>query len=84
MMCDASLQLVHRTDNVRLMGIGMTLGDIILNALNREYSLDLAASDLGQLMMERDLIRRKYGTDNPRLSEWEAASCATQLSRRGR
>jgi hypothetical protein len=32
------------------MGISMTLSDIIRNALDREYSLDRAATDLGELI----------------------------------
>ena len=43
----------------------MTLSDIIRNALDREYSLDRAAADLGELMTERELIKRKGDTDTP-------------------
>jgi hypothetical protein len=51
------------------MGVRMTLSDIIRNALDREYSLDRAAADLGELMTERELIKRKGDTDTPRLHE---------------
>ena len=49
----------------------MTLSDIIRNALDREYSLDRAAADLGELMTERERLRRKGNTDTPRLCELE-------------
>jgi hypothetical protein len=53
------------------MGISMTLIDITRNALDREYSLDRAAADLGALMLERELIRRRGDTEAPRLRELE-------------
>ena len=49
----------------------MTLSDIIRNALDREYSLDRAAADLGELMTERERLRREGNTDTPRLCELE-------------
>ena len=49
----------------------MTLTDIIRNALDREYSLDRAAADLGELMTERERLRREGNTDTPRLRELE-------------
>jgi len=49
----------------------MTLSDIIRNALDREYSLDRAAADLGELMTERERLRREENTDTPRLCELE-------------
>ena len=49
----------------------MTLTDITRNALDREYSLDRAAADLGALMLERELIRRRGDTEAPRLRELE-------------
>ena len=49
----------------------MTLSDIIRNALDREYSLDRAAADLGELMTERELIKRNGDTDTLRLRELE-------------
>ena len=49
----------------------MTLTDITRNALDREYSLDRAAADLGALMMEREVIRLRGDTATPRLRELE-------------
>jgi hypothetical protein len=49
----------------------MTLTDIICNALNKNYSLEQAATDFGELMMERELIGRKYDIDTTRLRELE-------------
>jgi len=43
--------------------------DIIMNALDRDYSLDRAATDLGELMMELELISRIDGPDSPRAME---------------
>jgi hypothetical protein len=33
--------------------------------------MDQAAADLGELMMELELIKRGYGIDSPRLAELE-------------
>jgi hypothetical protein len=49
----------------------MTLSDIIRNALDREYPLEWAAADLGELMTERELIKRKGDTDTHRFRELE-------------
>jgi len=49
----------------------MTLSDIIRNALDSNYSLDRAATDLGALMLERELIKRKGDTDTSRFHELE-------------
>ena len=49
----------------------LTLADIITNALDKDYSVDQAAVDLGELMTERELIKRRYGIDSPRLAELE-------------
>ena len=49
----------------------LTIADIITNALDKDYSVDQAATDLGELMNERELIKRRYGTDSPRLTELE-------------
>jgi hypothetical protein len=49
----------------------MTLSEIICNALDNTYSMEQAAADLGELMMERELIRRKYDLTSPRLREIE-------------
>ena len=46
-----------------------TIADIITNALDKDYSLEQAATDLGELMNERELIKRRFGTDSPRLTE---------------
>jgi hypothetical protein len=47
----------------------LTIADIIRNALDKDYSMDQAATDLGELMTERELIKRRYGIDSPRLAE---------------
>ena len=47
----------------------MTLPDLIRNSLDRDYSLEQAAADLGSLLLERDLIEYKGVTDTPRLRE---------------
>jgi hypothetical protein len=49
----------------------MTPSDIFRNALNRNYSMDQAASDLGSLLLERELITRRGDTDAPRLRDLE-------------
>ena len=49
----------------------LTIADIITNALDKDYSVDQAATDLGELMTERELIKRRYGIDSPRLAELE-------------
>ena len=49
----------------------MTLSDNICKALDKEYSVEEAAADLGALIMERELIVRKGDTASPRLRELE-------------
>ena len=49
----------------------LTISDIITNALDKDYSIDQAAADLGELMMELELIKRRHGTGSPRLAELE-------------
>ena len=49
----------------------LTIADIITNALDKDYSVDQAATDLGELMTELELIKRRYGADSPRLTELE-------------
>ena len=49
----------------------MTLSDIICKALDKNYSVEEAAADLGALIMERELIVRKGDTASPRLRELE-------------
>jgi hypothetical protein len=49
----------------------LTFADIIMNALDKDYSLERTATDLGELMNERELIKRRYGADSPRLTELE-------------
>ena len=49
----------------------MILSDIICKALDKNYSLEEAAADLGALIMERELIVRKGDTASPRLRELE-------------
>ena len=50
----------------------LTFADIIKNGLNRDYSVDQAATDLGELMTERELIKRRYGPGTARLKELES------------
>ena len=47
----------------------LTISDIITSALDKDYSMDQAAADLGELMTEREQIMRRYGIDSPRLTE---------------
>jgi hypothetical protein len=47
----------------------MTLSDIIRYALDCNYSLDRAATDLGELMLEREQIKRKGDADTSRFHE---------------
>ena len=49
--------------------VRIALPDLVRHALDHHYSLDRAASGLGGLMLERDLIKRKGDTDSPRLRE---------------
>ena len=49
----------------------LTIADIIRNAIDKDYSMEQAATDLGELMTERELIKRRYGADSPRLAELE-------------
>jgi len=49
----------------------LTIADIITNALDKNYSVDKTATDLGELMNELELIKRRYGADSTRLTELE-------------
>lgn len=49
----------------------VTLSDIVCNALDKNYSLEQASADLGELMLERELLKRQYDTNSPRLRELE-------------
>lgn len=49
----------------------LTLAAIITNALDKDYSVEQAASDLGELMTELELIKRRYASDTACLSELE-------------
>jgi hypothetical protein len=49
----------------------ITLSDIICNAFDKDYSLEQAAIDLGELINKRALINRRYGPGHPRLAEVE-------------
>ena len=49
----------------------MTLPDLIRNALDCNYSLDRAATDLVAFMLEREQIKRKGDTDTSRFHEVE-------------
>ena len=51
--------------------IHMTLSDIVCKALDKTYSIEQAAADLGELMTERERLRREGNTDTPRLCELE-------------
>ena len=46
-----------------------TIADIIKNALDKDYSLEQAATDLGELMNELELTKRRYSAGSPRLTE---------------
>ena len=48
-----------------------TFADIVCNALDKNYSLEQAATDLGELINERELIKRRYGPGSARLTEIE-------------
>jgi hypothetical protein len=47
----------------------LTLADIICNSLDKDYSVEQAVIDLGELMTERELIKLRYGLDFPRRFE---------------
>jgi hypothetical protein len=49
----------------------ITLSDVLCNAVDKDYSILQAATDLGELMTELELIKRRYGTDLPRIAELE-------------
>ena len=49
----------------------LTIAEIICNALDRDYCLDQAATDLGELMKELELIKCRHGADSPRITELE-------------
>jgi hypothetical protein len=50
----------------------MPFSEMITNALDKDYSVELAATDLGELMNELEVIKGKYGADSPRLTELAA------------
>jgi len=47
----------------------LTISDIITNAFDKDYTMEQAATDLGELMMEPELTKRRHGTDAPRFTE---------------
>jgi hypothetical protein len=47
----------------------LTIADIITNAYDKNYSLEQAAIDLGELINELEYIKRRYYTDSPRFIE---------------
>ena len=49
----------------------ISLSDVLCNAFDKDYSMLQAATDLGELMTELELIKRRYGTGSPRLAELE-------------
>ena len=53
------------------MHMQLNIADIITNALDKDYSVEQAATDLGEMMNERELIKRRHGTDSTRLTELE-------------
>ena len=40
-----------------------TIADIISNALDKNYTMEQAPSELGALMNELELVKRRYGTN---------------------
>ena len=53
------------------MGKKITLSDVLCNAFDKDYLLPQAAIDLGELISEKELIMRRYGSGHPRLTELE-------------
>ncbi len=53
------------------MGKKITLSDVLCNAFDKDYSLEQAAIDLGELISEKEIIKRRYGLGHPRLTELE-------------
>ena len=49
----------------------LTIVDIIYNTYSKEYSLEQAAIDLGELKTEMELIKRRDDTGSTRLTELE-------------
>ena len=58
----------------------LTFADIIKKALDKDYSVEQAAMDLGELMTEREKIMRRYGTDYPRFRNWKQLSRHKKLA----
>lgn len=50
----------------------LTLADIITHALDKDYTVEQVAIDLGELMTEREQTKRRYGSDTGRLGELES------------
>ena len=61
----------------------LTLADIVRNALDDAYSVEQAAIDLGKLMCEMELIKRRFGTGSHRLAELERIIPLQESSRWG-
>jgi hypothetical protein len=49
----------------------LSLADVVSNVFDKDYSLEQAVIDLGELMNERELIKRRFGTGLQRLAELE-------------
>jgi hypothetical protein len=49
----------------------LTIADIIHNAIDKDYSVENAATDLGELMNEQELIKRRFGPGTDLLKELE-------------
>jgi hypothetical protein len=49
----------------------LSFPDIIWNGLDKDYSLEEAAIHLGELINERAVIKRHYGTATARLAQLE-------------
>ena len=49
----------------------ITIADTITNALDKDYSVEQAATDVGELKNELELIKRRYVANSPRLTELE-------------
>ena len=47
----------------------LTIADIIHNAIDKDYSVENAATDLGELMNEQELIKRRFGPGTALLKE---------------
>jgi hypothetical protein len=49
----------------------LTIADTITNALDKDYSVEQAATDAGEPKNALELIKRRHGIDSPRLKVLE-------------